>query len=125
VNVSDEIRKACDIHLANVDDAPKFDFDESAVRVDAKDVLNQVATCVTTGPLKGRSLELVGRADPRGEEEYNFALGNARAGSVRTYLVQEGVDPSAVTVTSRGELDATGTDEAGWQIDRRVDVTLR
>jgi outer membrane protein OmpA-like peptidoglycan-associated protein len=36
-----------------------------------------------------------------------------------------GVDASKVTTTSRGKLDATGSDEASWQQDRRVDIDLR
>lgn len=37
---------------------------------------------MTTGSLKGRSLRLVGRADPRGEVEYNFVLGESHAGNI-------------------------------------------
>jgi peptidoglycan-associated lipoprotein len=125
MNVSEELIKACDLHFANIDSAPKFDFDKSDLRQDDDDVLAEIAKCVTTGPLKGRGLELVGRADPRGEVEYNFVLGEHRAASVQQYLTRLGVDPSQVGMTSRGKLDATGTDEATWQRDRRVDVDLR
>jgi hypothetical protein len=83
-----------------------------------------VAKCVTTGALKGRTLHLVGRADPRGTVEYNFVLGESRADSVSSYLEGLGVDSSRITSTSRGKLDATGTDEPTWQLDRRVDVDL-
>ena len=78
VNVSPEIAEACDIHFGDVEAAPKFDFDKSDLRADERALLDQVATCVTTGPLRGRSLALVGRADPRGDLEYNFALGESR-----------------------------------------------
>lgn len=125
VNVSEEILKACQIHFDKVETAPQFDFDRSGLRGSDRDLLLQVASCVTTGPLKGRSLELIGRADPRGEVEYNFALGESRAESVRSYLMALGVSDSKMSMTSRGKLDATGTDEAGWQRDRRVDLELR
>ncbi len=125
VTVSAELLKACNIHLDNVDQAPKFAFDESVLRGDDRAVLQQIATCVTTGPLKGRHLQLVGRADPRGETEYNLVLGEHRASSVDEYLMQLGVASGQLAVTSRGEMDATGHDEAGWQRDRRVDVDLR
>jgi len=125
VNVSDEIARACKIDFDNAGTAPKFDFDTSALRPAERSVLEQVAACVTTGPLEGRSLALVGRADPRGEVEYNFLLGESRAGSVESYLTALGVDGSRIATTSRGKLDATGTDEAGWQVDRRVDIDLR
>jgi outer membrane protein OmpA-like peptidoglycan-associated protein len=51
-------------------------------------------------------------------------LGQARADAVRRYLLAEGVDPSKVQSASRGALDATGTNAAGWARDRRVDIEL-
>ena len=78
LSVSQDIMTACNISLDNVDRAPKFDFDNSTLLPQDRDVLRQVAACVTTGPLRGRALTLVGRADPRGEAEYNFALGEHR-----------------------------------------------
>jgi peptidoglycan-associated lipoprotein len=125
VHVTEEIASACEIHFDNDATAPKFDFDESEVLPQDRDVLAQVAACVTTGPLKGRALKLVGRADPRGEVEYNMALGERRAESVQSYLSHLGVESGRMLTTSRGELDATGTDEASWQHDRRVDILLQ
>jgi hypothetical protein len=39
-------------------------------------------------------------------------------------LTDKGTDPSKTQSTSRGAMDATGTDEAGWAHDRRVDIML-
>lgn len=122
VVVSDELAKACKIDFDNEATAPKFDFDESEVRPGDRTVLDQVARCVSTGPLKGRALHLVGRADPRGEQEYNMVLGSSRASAVARYLNALGVPTSQITQSSRGKLDATGTDDASWQLDRRVDI---
>ena len=120
LNISDEILRACGIK------APEafFDFDSSAVRSAAHDVLKKVAECFTSGPLKGRQMRLVGHADPRGTEEYNLTLGNSRADSVKDYMVKQGLPSSQATTTSRGEMEASGTDEAGYARDRRVDVRL-
>ena len=123
VNVSDEVRRACKIHDASK--TPNFDYDSSDLSSFDRDVLAQVARCFTTGPLQGRSVYLIGRADPRGEAEYNMGLGEWRADSVHDYLAGLGVDPAKMDETSRGELDATGTDESGWRIDRRVDLRLK
>jgi peptidoglycan-associated lipoprotein len=125
VGVSDDIVRACSIQFSNVDRAPKFDFDRSDLPPADRDVLAQIARCVTTGPLKGRALRLVGRTDNRGEPEYNMTLGSHRADAVRRYLDNLGVDDKRVSETSRGELDASGRDEAGYQKDRRVDITLQ
>jgi peptidoglycan-associated lipoprotein len=125
VNVSDDILKACQIHVDTVDRAPKFDFDDAELLPEDRAILQQVARCITTGPLKGRHLALVGRCDARGDVEYNMVLGDYRAESVHGYLAKLGVDPNAMAKTSRGELDAEGKDEDGWRRDRRVDVSLK
>ena len=123
--VSDDIVKACNLQLGNVETAPKFDFDKSDLSPTDRNVLQQIATCVTTGPLKGRTLKLIGRADARGEAEYNMGLGEHRADSVKRYLGGLGVPGGQVAETSRGKLDATGTDDATMQRDRRVDIALQ
>jgi len=125
VNVDDAILKACNLKFSNVEEAPKFDFDSEQLTESEKAVLEQVAKCLTTGPLKGRAVDLVGRADPRGETEYNMTLGAKRARAAHTFLAGLGVGSDKLFDTSRGELDATGTDEQGWKKDRRVDIKLR
>lgn len=122
INVSDEIRKACGIDDSTR--APKFDYDSSQLSSNDRDILSQVAKCLTTGPLKGRSVELVGRADPRGESEYNMNLGAERAKSADDYMAGLGVSTKQMSLTSRGALDATGTNEEEWRHDRRVDINL-
>ncbi len=124
VNVDSDIVKACNLKFENIEDAPKFEYDSESLTQGEKTVLEAIAKCLTTGPLKGRSVDLVGRADPRGETEYNMTLGAKRARSVHNFLGQLGVPGDKLRDTSRGELDATGTDEVGWRKDRRVDVRL-
>jgi peptidoglycan-associated lipoprotein len=122
VNIAEDIRKACGID--DSERAPKFDFDSNQLSSNDRDVLQKVSTCLTTGPLRGRSIRLVGRADPRGETEYNMNLGESRATSVRAYLRSLGIGDGRMSETSRGALDATGHDEETWRKDRRVDLTL-
>lgn len=120
INISDEIRKACGI----TDTEAFFAYDSANVRPQDKAVMRKLSDCFSTGPLKGRELRLVGHADPRGEEEYNMVLGGRRSDNVKSAIAAEGLSPSRIATTSRGELDATGSDEAGWSKDRRVDVVL-
>jgi peptidoglycan-associated lipoprotein len=119
VHIDERIAKACG-------DLPEthFAFDSSRIQDDAATTLDALARCFSTGPLKGRSMKLIGHTDPRGEVEYNLGLGQRRAGSVASYLGGHGLSKGAMATTSRGELDATGTDEAGWARDRRVDIML-
>src|SRR5439155_24998981 len=48
---------------------PKFDYDKDELTKPDRDVLDQLATCLTTGALKGKAVSLIGRADPRGTDE--------------------------------------------------------
>lgn len=104
---------------------PKFDYDKDELTPEDRTVLDQLATCLTSGAAKGKAVSLIGRADPRGTEEYNLGLGSRRAASVSQYLARLGVGEPQMSVSTRGALDATGTDESGWRNDRRVDVQLR
>jgi peptidoglycan-associated lipoprotein len=118
--IDDAILRAC--HLG--DDKAYFAFDSAHLESSDVRPLDAVAACFTHGALKGRSLKLVGRADPRGDEEYNLVLGQSRAGSVGLALKRAGLAPSRISSTSRGDMDAKGNDEKGWSKDRRVDVLL-
>jgi peptidoglycan-associated lipoprotein len=120
ISISEDIRKACGISETEA----HFAYDSANVRPQDKAVLEKLAACFMTGPLKGRSMRLVGHADPRGNEEYNMALGGRRADNVAGAIGSAGMDSSRMQTSSRGKMDATGTDESGWAKDRRVDIML-
>jgi len=120
VRISDEIVHACGISPPDA----FFAFDSANLRPDDTRVLDQVAVCFTTGPLKGRQLKLVGHADPRGGSDYNMTLGQSRADAVGKYMLGKGMDKAKTESSSRGAMDATGGDEPSWARDRRVDVML-
>lgn len=103
----------------------RFDFDSAQLKPDGERALEAVAACFTTGPLHHHRLSIVGHADPRGELEYNLALGQQRAGAVAAHLGRFGLDDARMSTLSRGELDASGTDEAGWALDRKVELVLK
>ena len=121
--IAPDILAACGIKAITTAN-PTFDTDQDELTADDRQILDQIATCLTTGPLKGKTVSLIGRADPRGTEEYNLGLGSRRSQTVSSYLGRLGVAPGQLGVTTRGALDAVGTDESGWQKDRRVDVQL-
>ncbi|HTJ80644.1 MAG TPA: OmpA family protein [Polyangiaceae bacterium] len=119
VQIDDKILKACgDLPTA------RFAFDSADVAPDAANVLDALARCFISGPLKGKGMKLVGHADPRGETEYNRGLGQRRAGSISEYLAKKGVESGKMATSSVGEDEATGTDEAGWAKDRKVEILL-
>jgi peptidoglycan-associated lipoprotein len=99
-----------------------FDFNESALTTEATAALARDADCLKK---VGRAATLVGHTDPRGTQEYNLALSERRAQSVRDHLGRLGTDGTKLTILPRGSLDAKGTDEPSWAQDRRVDFNWR
>jgi len=97
-----------------------FAFDSAELDSSARASLQAAVECYRGQQDPGMSLLLTGACDPRGTEEYNIALGERRAQSVRKYLMSLGLDGSRISITSVGEEMATGTDEAGWARDRNV-----
>jgi peptidoglycan-associated lipoprotein len=95
-----------------------FDFNESVLTNEATQAIDANAACINK---VGRPVQIIGRSDPRGTEEYNLALSERRAQSVKDRLMRLGTDGAKLRTLPRGELDATGKDEAGWAQDRRVD----
>ncbi len=95
-----------------------FGFNLSTLSKDATGALSRNAACLAK---TSRGIDLIGHADPRGTTEYNMALSDRRAQAVRDYLRQAGIESTRLRPVPRGNLDATGSDEAGWAKDRRVD----
>ncbi len=124
MRLSESLLRRCKVDVDNAATAPKFQFDQAQITDDDRAILDQVAACVTSGPLHGTKLELIGRADPRGSDAHNMALASSRANAVGAYLKSAGVPDGQIGEVSRGAMDATGTNEQGWQQDRRVDLDL-
>jgi peptidoglycan-associated lipoprotein len=118
IEIGPKLAKLCDIPTAY------FAFDSSALNAEAEEALQALASCFTEGNAKGKGMRLVGHADPRGTPDYNMALGQRRAGSVEVYLRSLSVPETSMESTSRGELDARGTDEESWAKDRKVQIFL-
>jgi len=74
----------------------------------------------------GARILLEGNCDERGSEEYNFALGERRANSVKSYLTDLGVPASKIRTVSYGETNpaAEGNNESAWRYNRRVDFKV-
>ncbi len=95
-----------------------FEYNKYTLTPEAMRILQENAECLRKVP--GRQVVLEGHCDPRGTEEYNLALSNQRAQAAKKYLVSLGIDPNRLRVVPKGELEATGTDEASWARDRKV-----
>ena len=101
-----------------------FEFDKSDIRPEFATILRNAATNLKDS---GSTVVLEGNTDERGSEEYNLALGERRAVAVRKYLYNLGVPMGQMTVVSYGEARPAvqGTGEKVWQLNRRVDFSVR
>jgi peptidoglycan-associated lipoprotein len=120
VNIDPAITKACGLNAGET----YFAYDSAQPRAEDAQVLQKVAVCFATGPLKGRTLKLVGHSDPRGGDDYNMSLGLQRADAIAAFVKRNSLPEKQVSTSSRGKIDATGSDETGWAKDRRVDLML-
>jgi peptidoglycan-associated lipoprotein len=100
-----------------------FDFDRSDVREEDRPVVEAHAAYLAANP--GTPVILEGHADERGSREYNLALGERRAISVRQLMAVLGVSNDQVQVVSFGEEKPAneGHDESAWTLNRRVELT--
>jgi|SRR5579884_3806531 len=121
-----EVRATLNDRLAKLEDA-LFDFDKSTIRPDAatalKDDVGVIRDILAAYP--SQKLIIEGHADERGSEEYNLALGDRRAQSVKDFLTSQGIPDRQLTVISYGKERPVCTEEteACWQKNRRAHVT--
>jgi peptidoglycan-associated lipoprotein len=96
-----------------------FDFDDSMIRSDQRKSVEQDFAYLKAHPeLK---VQVEGNCDERGTEEYNLALGERRAESVKNALVAEGIPADRLITISYGKDKpfALGHDEKAWRLNRR------
>ena len=101
-----------------------FDFNKADIRPEDRQKLDEAIRWLKANSQARIALD--GYADNRGTPPYNLKLSERRAIAVRDYLVAGGIDPKRISTTGSGETRAfaPGEDEAGWQLNRRVDLTV-
>lgn len=98
-----------------------FEFNKAAILSGDREVLKQIAEYL----LKNKNVKITieGNCDERGTDKYNLALGDKRAKTAKTYLVNLGVDKKRIKTLSNGKrkpLDP-GHNEDAWAKNRRDD----
>ena len=101
-----------------------FEFDRSRITDEAAAVLQRKAEVLQAHPDLRVTVE--GHCDERGSLEYNMALGQRRAESVRRYLTGLGVSGDMFSTVSYGEERpiAQGATENAWQQNRRAEFVI-
>ena len=101
-----------------------FEFDSIRLTPEAQELLLKKAKYLRANPTATVIIE--GHCDNRGTNEYNLALGEGRAQSAKTFLMDLGIDISRLNTLSYGEehpLDPQQTERA-WAKNRRAHFVI-
>jgi peptidoglycan-associated lipoprotein len=102
-----------------------YDFDQSNVKSEFRPVIEANAKYLSAN--RAVAITVEGNCDERGSREYNLALGQRRADSVKSMLKILGVPENRIETVSYGEEKpvASGHDEASWWQNRRADIVYK
>ncbi|PWC84280.1 cell envelope biogenesis protein OmpA [Azospirillum sp. TSH100] len=105
--------------VVNVGDRVFFGLDRFDLSPEARATLDRQAKWLQT--YGSVTVTVEGHADERGTREYNLALGERRANSVKNYLAAKGIPANRVNVVSYGKERpaVVGSNEAAWSQNRR------
>jgi peptidoglycan-associated lipoprotein len=101
-----------------------FDFNSSTLTGEAKEAMDGNAEFLKANT--SVDIQVEGHADERGGSQYNLALGERRAKSVRDHLVARGVESKRISVVSYGSERpmVEGNDESAWGKNRRANFVI-
>jgi peptidoglycan-associated lipoprotein len=110
--------------VVNVGDRVYFDLDSYSVRSEAFPRLDAQVAWLQRYP--SVTIRIEGNADERGTREYNLALGARRAESVRTYLIERGINAGRIDTISFGKERpiAAGSSEESWARNRNAHTAI-
>jgi outer membrane protein OmpA-like peptidoglycan-associated protein len=101
-----------------------FDFDKATLTLNAKTILDQVASALAARP--DIKVEIDGHTDGKGSVSYNQKLSERRAASVKAYLVGKGIDAGRMSSAGFGKsmpIADNSTDD-GRALNRRVELKV-
>jgi len=101
-----------------------FEYDSDELSGDARASLDAKLPILRANP--GLRLRIAGNTDERGSDEYNLALGQRRAASVKRYLSDQGIDGGRLDIVSYGEERPAITEasEEAWRMNRRAEFEI-
>jgi len=102
-----------------------YDYDSSVIKDEFKPLVTAHARYLTQN--RSAKMTIQGNTDERGSREYNIALGQRRADSVKQMMLLLGAQEGQIETVSFGEEKprATGKDEAAYSENRRSDIVYQ
>jgi len=124
IKTAEEIKRQ-KLEMLRNDQTIYFDFDRSNLRSEFHSLLSEHADFLVKNP--SQRIVIEGHCDKRGTPEYNIALGERRAKSVETFLLNSGVSSSQISVVSYGEEKPAvmGDSESAFSKNRRAILTYQ
>ena len=124
INIEDDLSETTKISkilnekLVEVGDRVFFDYDKSSFRKEGIETLKRQAKFMLAN--QDITVTIEGHCDARGTREYNLALGERRAYSVKSFLTSLGVEESRVSIISFGKekLQSLENNEKAWAQSR-------
>ena len=103
----------------DVPDRVFFAYDSYSLAASAQATLSKQAKWLKANPSVAIAVE--GHADERGTREYNLALGDRRASSVKDYLMSQGISSNRISTISYGKERPvkSGSNDTAWAQNRR------
>ncbi len=102
-----------------------FDLNKSLLKQEGKNTLDAVAKKLKSQ--EDVKIVIEGHCDERGTREYNLALGQRRAESVKKYLVEKGIKAGSIKTISYGkeQPEFIGSGEEVWSKNRRGVIIVK
>ncbi|WGK65893.1 OmpA family protein [Croceiramulus getboli] len=118
--VTEEVQKQLNEYARTI----LFDLNKSSIQAQSEPVLRDIIEILKEYPTAKFTVE--GHTDSTGSAAYNEKLSDARALSVKNYLVENGIDQFRLSSKGYGEARpiATNNTRAGRQQNRRVEINL-
>ena len=124
ISVEDDLSEAAKMNkilnekLIEVGDRVFFDYDQSSFKKEGIETLKRQARFLIAN--QNITVTIEGHCDARGTREYNLALGERRAYSVKSFLTSLGVEDSRISIISFGKekLQSLENNEKAWAQSR-------
>ena len=119
-----KINKILNEKLVEVGDRVFFDYDQSRFKKEGIETLKRQARFLLAN--QNITVTIEGHCDARGTREYNLALGERRAYSVKSFLTSLGVEDSRISIISFGKekLQSLENNEKAWAQSRTAITTI-
>ena len=119
-----KINKVLNEKLVEVGDRVFFDYDQSSFKKEGIETLKRQAKFLIAN--QNITVTIEGHCDARGTREYNLALGERRAYSVKSFLTSLGVEDNRISIISFGKekLQSLENNEKAWAQSRTAITTI-